>query len=71
MTKLKKGEMTDAPVKSQFGFHIIRLDDTREAKVQSLEEIKPQIQQRISQLKMAKFRDDIRARTKTDYKFAE
>jgi peptidyl-prolyl cis-trans isomerase C len=39
--------------------------------VQSLDEIKPQIQQRISQLKMAKFRDDIRARTKTDYKFAE
>ena len=71
MTKLKKGEMTEVPVKSQFGFHIIRLDDTREAKVQSLDEIKPQIQQRISQLKMAKFRDDIRARTKTDYKFAE
>ena len=71
MTKLKKGEMTDTPVKSQFGFHIIRLDDTREAKVQSLDEIKPQIQQRISQLKMAKFRDDIRAHTKTDYKFAE
>ena len=71
LTQLKKGEMTDTPVKSQFGFHIIRLDDTREAKVQSLDEIKPQIQQRISQLKMAKFRDDIRAHTKTDYKFAE
>ena len=32
MVKLKKGEMTDAPVKSQFGWHIIKLEDTREAK---------------------------------------
>jgi peptidyl-prolyl cis-trans isomerase C len=31
MTKLKKGEMTDAPVKTQFGWHIIKLEDTREA----------------------------------------
>ena len=36
----------------------------------SLEELKPQIQQRIAQMKMTKFRDDIRAKTKTDYKFA-
>ena len=32
MTSLKKGEMTEAPVKTQFGYHIIRLDDVREAK---------------------------------------
>ena len=31
MTALKKGEITEAPVKSQFGYHIIRLDDVREA----------------------------------------
>ena len=68
--KLKKGEMTEAPVKSQFGFHIIRLEDTREAKFPPLEEVKPQIQQRLNQMKMAKFRDEIRAKAKTDYKFA-
>ena len=70
MAKLKKGEMTETPVQSQFGWHIIKLEDTREAKFPSLEEVRPQIEQRLSQLKMAKFRDDIRAKAKTDYKFA-
>jgi peptidyl-prolyl cis-trans isomerase C len=70
MVKLKKGEMTESPVKSQFGYHIIKLEDTREAKFPPIEEVKPQIQQRLNQMKMAKFRDDIRAKSKTDYKFA-
>ena len=70
LVKLKKGEMTDSPVKSQFGFHIIKLEDTREAKFPPFEEVKPQIQQRLNQIKMAKFRDDIRAKAKTDYKFS-
>lgn len=69
MVKLKKGEMTDAPVKSQFGWHIIKLEDTREAKFPPLEEVKPQIQQRLGQQKLAAFRDEIRAKAKTDYKF--
>jgi peptidyl-prolyl cis-trans isomerase C len=62
--------MTETPVKSQFGYHIIRLDDTRDAKFPPLEEVKPQIEQRLGQLKMAKFRDEIRGKSKTDYKFA-
>jgi peptidyl-prolyl cis-trans isomerase C len=70
MVKLKKGEMTDSPVKSQFGYHIIKLEDSREAKFPPLEEVKPQIQQRLGQIKMAKFRDDIKAKSKTDYKFS-
>jgi peptidyl-prolyl cis-trans isomerase C len=70
LVKLKKGEVTDSPVKSQFGYHIIKLEDTREAKLPPIEEVKPQIQQRLSQVKMAKFRDEIRAKAKTDYKFA-
>lgn len=70
MVKLKKGEMTETPVKSQFGFHIIRLDDTREAQLPPLAEVKQQIQQKLGQGKIAKFRDDIRAKYKTDYKFA-
>jgi hypothetical protein len=36
MTKLKKGEMTETPVKTQFGWHIIKLEDTREARVPGL-----------------------------------
>jgi peptidyl-prolyl cis-trans isomerase C len=36
-------------VKSQFGYHIIRVDDVREAKVPSLAELKPQLIQMMSQ----------------------
>ena len=69
MIKLKKGEMTETPVKSQFGFHIIKLEDTREAKFPPIEEVRGQIEQRLGQMKMSAFRDEIRARAKTDYKF--
>lgn len=71
LTKLKKGEMTQEPVKSQFGYHIIKLEDTREAQFPPLAEIKPQLEQRIAQGKLAKFRDEIRAKAKTDYKFSQ
>jgi peptidyl-prolyl cis-trans isomerase C len=70
VTALKKGEMTETPVKSQFGYHIIKLDDTRQAQFASLEEVKPRIQQALNQQRIAKFRDDIKAKSKTDYKFS-
>jgi peptidyl-prolyl cis-trans isomerase C len=70
LVKLKKGEMTEVPVKSQFGWHIIRLEDTREAQSPPLAEVHSQIQQKLGQMKIAKFREDIRAKYKTDYKFS-
>lgn len=66
MTKLNKGQTTDAPVKSQFGFHVIRLDDVREAQLPKLEEVKPQIAQQLQQQKLAKFQDDLRAKAKIE-----
>ena len=69
LLKLKKGEMTQEPVKSQFGYHIIKLEDTREAKPPKLEEIRPQIQQSLNQKRLADFRDEIKAKSKTTYKF--
>ncbi|TMH06949.1 MAG: peptidylprolyl isomerase [Betaproteobacteria bacterium] len=69
MMALKKGEMTQAPVKSQFGFHIIKLEDTRDAKFPPYEEVKPQIEQRLAQMKLAKFRDELKSKAKTDFKF--
>jgi len=70
MSKLKKGEMTDAPVKSQFGWHIIRLEDTRDAPFPAFEEVKPQLKQRMEQVKMQKYQESLRDKAKTDYKFA-
>ena len=64
MTKLEKGQMTDTPVKSQFGFHIIRVDDVREAQLPKLEEVKPQISQQLQQQKLGKFQEDLRAKAK-------
>ena len=70
MVKLKKGEMTQEPVKSQFGYHIIRLDDTREAQFPPLDDVKVQLKQRMEQQKLVAYRDEVRAKAKTDYKFS-
>jgi len=66
MAALKKGETTAKPVKSQFGFHIIRLDDVREAQLPKLEEVKPQIVQQMQQQRMATFQQDMRAKAKVE-----
>jgi peptidyl-prolyl cis-trans isomerase C len=71
MAKLKKGEMTQEPVKTQFGYHIIRLDDTREAQFPPYDDVKGQLKQRMEQQKLAAYRDEIRVKAKTDYKFTQ
>ncbi len=70
LMKLQKGEMTSTPVKSDFGYHIIKLEDTRETPFPALETMRPQIEQRMNQQRLAKFREEIRAKTKTDYVFS-
>ena len=47
MVQLKNGQITDKPVKSQFGYHIIKMVDSREAKAPSFDEMKDQLQQMI------------------------
>ena len=69
LVALKKGETTQTPVKSQFGFHIIKLEDTREAQFPPFEEVKPQVIQRLSQQKLQQYQEDLRKKAKTDYKF--
>ena len=69
MAKLKKGEMTDTPVKTQFGFHIIKLEDTREAQFPAFDDVKGQLKQRMEQTKLQKYQEDLRTKAKTDYKF--
>jgi peptidyl-prolyl cis-trans isomerase C len=71
LVALKKGEMTDTPVKTQFGYHIIRLDDVREAQFPEYSAVKPQIEQRLAQVKLQKYQEDLRKAAKTDYKFVQ
>jgi peptidyl-prolyl cis-trans isomerase C len=58
--------MTDTPVKTQFGYHIIRLDDVREAQLPPFDQVKPQIKQQLEQQKMAKFQDELRKSAKIE-----
>ena len=64
--KLNKGQMTDAPVKTQFGYHIIRIDDIRTAKLPPFEELKPQISQQMQQQKLAAFQQGLREKAKVE-----
>jgi peptidyl-prolyl cis-trans isomerase C len=64
MIKLDKGQMTETPVKTQFGFHIIRVDDVRDTKLPSLDEVKPQVSQQLQQQKIAKYQESLRAKAK-------
>lgn len=45
--KLKPGEITKAPVETQFGFHVIKVEDRRKQKVPGFEEVKEQIRQAV------------------------
>lgn len=66
MVALEKGKTTEAPVKSQFGYHIIRLEDVREAQLPKFEDVKPQITQQLTQQKLAQFQQDLRAKAKIE-----
>jgi len=65
MVALNKGQVS-APVKSQFGFHIIRLDDVREAQLPALADVKPQIVQQMTQQRLATFQQELRAKAKVE-----
>ncbi len=53
---LNKGEITKTPVKTQFGYHVILLEDKEIGKKATLAEVKPQIE---NALKMEKFRKKV------------
>ena len=66
MVKLGKGKITETPVKSQFGYHIIRVDDVRDAKLPSFDEVKGQVAQQLQQQKLANFQQELRAKAKVE-----
>ena len=58
--------MTDAPVHTDFGYHVIRLDDERATKIPSFEEAKPQLQQIVQGQIVQKAIADLRAKAKIE-----
>lgn len=66
LREMKKGQTLDAPVQSQFGWHVIRVDDVREAPLPKLEEVRPQIAQQLQQQKLAQFQENLRKSAKVE-----
>ena len=63
---LPKGQTTPAPVKTDYGFHIIRVDDVRPLKVPSFEEVKEQFRQRAQQQQIQRMVMDLRSKAKVE-----
>ncbi len=66
LTKLKKGEYTKTPVKSDFGYHVIQLEDSRPATPPPFDQVKPQLQQRASQQQIENLVKELRSKAKVD-----
>jgi len=57
---MAKGEVSKEPVKTQFGFHIIKVEDSRDTKLPTLDSLKAQLKRVISQNKMLAYMQDLR-----------
>jgi peptidyl-prolyl cis-trans isomerase C len=64
MVALQKGQITETPVKTQFGYHVIKLEDVRAAKIPPFEEVKPQIAEQLQQRKLQAYQQELRKKAK-------
>lgn len=62
MKTTPKGKFTPQPVQTQFGWHVIEVDDVRDAKVPTYDEVKPQLQQRLQAQWLDKYFKELRAK---------
>ena len=66
LVALNKGKYTEAPVKSDFGYHVIQLDDTRPLSAPAFEELKPRLLQQAQNEQVSKMVEALRAKAKVD-----
>ena len=66
MMKLEKGKFTETPVRTRFGFHVIQLDDVRAGRFPSLTEVKPRIQQQLTQIRIDELVKGLRGKAKIE-----
>ena len=62
MVATPKGKFTPTPVQTQFGYHVILVEDVREAKIPSFDEVKPQLQQRVQAAHLDRYFRELRAK---------
>ena len=65
---LTKGQLTDVPVKSPFGYHVIRVDDSRAMKVPGFDEVKDKFRQQAQQEQVARLVQELRGKAKIEEK---
>jgi peptidyl-prolyl cis-trans isomerase C len=66
LTSLKKGEYTSTPVQSEFGWHVIKLEDERTSEALPFDEIKHLVQQRLQKQQLEKLLADLRSKAKVE-----
>jgi peptidyl-prolyl cis-trans isomerase C len=66
VAKLEKGKITEEPVKSKFGYHIIALDDTRKRDFPPIDDVKPAIKQQLAKQSVQKLIEDLKAKAKIE-----
>ncbi|MCL5967709.1 MAG: peptidyl-prolyl cis-trans isomerase [Betaproteobacteria bacterium] len=64
MIKLGKGQLSAEPVRTQFGWHLIRVDNVRAAQLPPLEALRPQIEQNLMEQRLMAFQEDLRGRAR-------
>ncbi len=64
MVALKNGEFTQTPVQTQFGFHVIKLEESRDALIPAFEEVKGQIAESLQQRKLQEFQQGLKKKAK-------
>ncbi|MCA3022151.1 MAG: peptidylprolyl isomerase [Burkholderiales bacterium] len=65
---LQKGQTTPNAIKTQFGWHVIRLDDSRDNKPPKFEDVKENFRQRAQQEMIARLVQDLRSKAKIEEK---
>jgi peptidyl-prolyl cis-trans isomerase C len=66
LVRLKKGQLTDPPVQTDFGWHVIRLDDERVARMPTFVEVKPTLERQLQNQMVQKVLADLRAKAKIE-----
>ena len=66
VSKMEKGKFSDEPVKSQFGYHVILLEDTRPIEPPPLEQVKPQLSQQLQQQSVKKHFETLKTAAKIE-----
>lgn len=68
VVNMEKGSYTKQPVKTKFGWHVIKLEDTRSAEPPSFEAVKPKLKQMVQQQRLGAYIKGLRDGAKIDVK---